>query len=55
LIELARLANLSILDARGAPCRFEIVAGERRLRGMFADHQALFGKYPLLAATDNGR
>ena len=38
LIEFARLTNLSIRNAGDAPRRLEVVAGERRLCGMFADH-----------------
>jgi hypothetical protein len=38
LIKLARLPDLAVGNARGTPGGFEIVAGKRRLCGVFADH-----------------
>ena len=40
LIEFPRLTHHAVRHAGDAPSRFEVVAGKRRLRGMFADHRA---------------
>ena len=37
-VELARLSHLAIGDAGDALCGLEVITGQRRSRGMFADH-----------------
>ena len=44
LIELARLTHFPIREARDAPCRPEVIAAKRCLRGMFADHRPNFAQ-----------